>query len=534
MVRYLDKKSGFNQWLSGRQSSEKKTSKFSSFFWWLIIFLLSWWLFSSWFAPSGKTDDNGQKADIVQSGEIPNIPVGMFEAKDSLIQGTVRGIRIESLRLANYKQSKDSKEEVCLLCGGGTEFIEIGLIANGTTAPNIGTDWNAPVNYNENYNRKLMAFKNADGIEFSREITAENYVINVRDTIRNTGKRDVSFTPYARIVRAGGESNAAVATGGIAYANSEIEREDWKDLEKKAHIYQTTNGFAGFADQYWETIAALSAPDQTIRIKKSDDRYQADASAAPVQVGAGKSVEIETRIFAGPRDQSILAAAAASIPGINQTMDYGWFWFLARPMLWGLNAIHGLVMNYGLAIILLTIVLRVLMWPLTRKSYTSMAAMQKMQPEMRRIQKLYANDKARMQMELMKLYQTHKTSPMSGCLPMLLQIPIFFALYKALLISVPMRQAGFLWISDLAVMDPFFILPIIMGATMWWQQKLQGSAPAADSDDPMAQTQKIMKWLPFIFTIMFVWMPAGLVLYWTVSNLFGIGQMYFIKKMSNK
>ena len=172
------------------------------------------------------------------------------------------------------------------------------------------------------------------------------------------------------------------------------------------------------------------------------------------------------------------------------------------------------------------------MWPLTRKSYESMAAMQNMQPEMQRIQKTYANDKARMQMEMMNLYKNNKTSPMGGCLPMILQIPIFFALYKALLISVPMRQADFLWISDLAVMDPYFILPIIMGATMWWQQHLQTAATPKNPDpnNPMAQTQKFMKWMPLIFTAMFVWMPAGLVLYWTVSNIFGIGQMFVIKK----
>lgn len=165
-----------------------------------------------------------------------------------------------------------------------------------------------------------------------------------------------------------------------------------------------------------------------------------------------------------------------------------------------------------------------------------MMAMQKMQPEMARIQKLYANDKARLQMEMLRLYQTHKTSPMSGCLPMLIQIPIFFALYKALLISVQMRSAHFLWISDLASMDPYFILPILMGATMWLQQYLQ--APTAQknapANDPAAQTQRVMKWMPLIFTVMFAWMPAGLVLYWTISNVFGIGQMYYIKKRLQK
>ena len=165
-----------------------------------------------------------------------------------------------------------------------------------------------------------------------------------------------------------------------------------------------------------------------------------------------------------------------------------------------------------------------------------MATMQKMQPEMQRIQKLYANDKQRMQIEMMRLYQTHKTSPMSGCLPMLIQIPIFFALYKALVVSVQMRSAAFLWIPDLAVKDPTYILPILMGASMWLQQRLQSGAvkKSTDKNDVAAQTQRAMRWMPVIFTVMFAWMPAGLVLYWTVSNLFGILQMYIIKHNMEK
>ena len=237
-------------------------------------------------------------------------------------------------------------------------------------------------------------------------------------------------------------------------------------------------------------------------------------------------------MFTGPRDANVLKNVADKIPGIAKTMDYGWFWFFAQPMLWMINWLFALVGNYGIAIILMTLILRILIWPLTRKSYVSMMMMQKMQPELQRVQKLYANDKARLQMEMMKIYQTHKTSPMSGCLPMIIQIPIFFALYKALLISVPMRSAHFLWISDLAVMDPYFILPVLMGATMWLQQYLQTPKTNGNKNDITASTQRVMKWMPILFTVMFAWMPAGLVLYWTVSNVFGILQMYIIKKTS--
>jgi YidC/Oxa1 family membrane protein insertase len=196
------------------------------------------------------------------------------------------------------------------------------------------------------------------------------------------------------------------------------------------------------------------------------------------------------------------------------------------------------------------------MGPLTKKSYTSMAAMQKIQPELQRIQKQYAHDKPRLQAEMMRAYQANKTSPMSGCLPMLIQIPIFFALYKALLISVPMRHSGFLWINDLAASDPTSLfnlfgllpygvpswlmigaLPLIMGATMWYQQRLQTPSvqnAAPGQSNPMAQSMKMMKWMPLFFVVLFAWMPAGLVLYWTVSNMCGIGQMWWIKRTEKK
>ncbi|MBN1324904.1 MAG: membrane protein insertase YidC [Alphaproteobacteria bacterium] len=523
MVKYLDNKnSGFNNWMAGQQKSGAKPSKSSGFFWWMIIFLLAWWLFSMWTAPKKNIENKIINTTVVEN--ISNVPVSNIMGDK--ISVDVQGLRVSQIKLKDYKQDKNKDEKISLL-SGDKEFAEIGLLASGTVAPTAQTVWKI--------NNGVMTWHNSDKVDFKRTVDVKDYIITIKDEIKNNSGKNVSFAPYARMINNGDTKAVAVATGGIAYVNSDIERNGWKSLDKKSYAYQTTNGFIGFANQYWESIISLNSPDQTILMKKTDTRYQADTSAAPIQVSAGKTAIIETNIFAGPRDQKILSLAAESITGIEKTMDYGWFWFLARPMSWALNALNILVMNYGLAIILLTIALRILMWPLTRKSYTSMAAMQKMQPEMQKVQKLYANDKARLQMEMMKLYQTHKTSPMSGCLPMLLQIPIFFALYKALLISVPMRQAGFLWIGDLSLMDPFYILPLIMGATMWWQQHLQGSVKQkSNNNDPMAQTQKVMKYMPILFTVMFAWMPAGLVLYWTISNLFGIMQMYVIKRSAKK
>ena len=529
MVRYLDNNSGFRQWSANKDASKTPKSRLGGFLWWVILFLASWWLLSFWMAPKSTETAVTEEKTVVE--DLSAVPVSEIKSDD--ISANVQGLRIYDVKLLKFAKNgsdSDVTVPVSLLSGEGA-FAEVGFLAPGTTTPVATTVWKK--------DGDGFIWRNSNGVEYRRTINIDGYVVTIEDTIKNNSGKEISVAPYAKIVRANDiPSSAGVYTGAITYANSDIERDDWYDLDKKSFAYSTTSGFVGFADQYWETIVSVDSLDQTLRVKKQDAKlYEADAIANAVSIAAGETKVLTTNLFVGPREQSVLDAANTKIAGIDETIDYGWFWFLARPMLWALNGLNSIVMNYGVAIIILTILLRLVIWPLTRKSYTSMIAMQKMQPEMARIQKLYANDKARMQMEMMRLYQTHKTSPMSGCLPMLIQIPIFFALYKALLVSVQMRSAHFLWISDLAAMDPYFILPILMGLTMWLQQYLQTASTAkkeGNKNDPVAQTQKVMKWMPLIFTVMFAWMPAGLVLYWTVSNIFGIGQMYYIKKYAKK
>lgn len=506
MVQYLDNNNGFNQWNSMR--GESKKSKFSNFLWWVIMFLFAWWVMGFWFKPQNTVIETPNVVSVEKS----SLDVHKIDAEK--ISVGVQGLRISNVSLKDY-------ESVSLL-KNDDNFVEVGYVSSDAQMPNINTKWNVKNN--------SMTWNNNAKISFVRNISVNNYVIKISDTIKNNSNKEINVAPYARIIQSGAEKqSAAVETGGVVYANSDLNYANWMKLDKKSFAYSTVRGSFGFAEQYWETIASVDANDQTISLKKSGDLYFADNNVAPMKISAGKDIVINTYVFAGPRMGTFLNAASENIPGISKTMDYGWFWFLAQPMLWMMNSLYDFVGNYGIAIIIMTLILRLLMWPLTRKSYASTMAMQKMQPELQRVQKLYANDKARLQMEMMKIYQSHKTSPMSGCLPMLLQIPIFFALYKALLISVPMRNAGFLWISDLAAMDPYFILPILMGITMWVQQVWQ-TPKSSNKNDVMANTQRVMKWMPVLFTIMFAWMPAGLVLYWTVSNLFGMMQMYIIKK----
>ena len=518
MVKYLDNNSGFNQWNANRNATAKQ-SGFSGFLWWCILFLAAWWAIGAIMSPKQTTTD---VVENIPSVDISSVPAGSVSSDK--ITASVQGLRISDVQLSDYTVSGDSSQQVTLF-GADNNYVEIGLLSNGTAVPVATTVW-------QNQGGAYV-WRNDSGVEFTRNISVSDYIITITETINNKSGRDITLAPYVRIVRNNDmASSSGVETGAISYVNSDLENIPWNKLDKQSYAYSTTYGFTGFADQYWETVASVERPDQTIRIKKTGDTYISDTAVSAVVVPSHQTETIVTRLFVGPRDQSVLNAAQQHISGIAETIDYGWFWFLARPMLWLLNAINSLVMNYGVAIIIMTILLRLLMWPLTRKSYVSMAAMQKMQPEMQRIQKLYANDKMRLQMEMMKLYQTHKTSPMSGCLPMLIQIPIFFALYKALLVSVQMRSAHFLWISDLSAMDPYFILPIMMGITMWLQQRLQTSQSKSSSNanDAIARTQQMMRWMPILFTIMFAWMPAGLVLYWIVSNIFGIIQMEMIKR----
>ncbi len=512
MVQYLNNNSGFNQWAN--MQNQKKPSRFSGFLWWLFLFFFAWWIMGLWVGPKNV------QTNIPNEVVIEKSSVQTRNVSNDVISFDVAGLRISNVVLKQHLKDSKSKEPVSLLTKENN-FVEIGFVSSSIQTPNINTKW-------ENKSGVMHYGKD---VHFAREITVDGYMIKVSDKITNHLNKEVSITPYARIIdTASNIKSSVVETGGVVYANSKLDYANWNKLNKKSFAYSTVRGSFGFADQYWETIAAVDANDQTISLKKSGNLYLADSNIAPVKIGAGKTEEINTYVYSGPRQADLLKVASNDIPGIAKTVDYGWFWFFAQPMLWMLNWLYALVGNYGIAIILMTLILRILIWPLTRKSYVSTMAMQKMQPELQRVQKLYANDKARLQMEMMKIYQTHRTSPMSGCLPMLIQIPIFFALYKALIISVPMRSAHFLWISDLAAMDPYFILPILMGATMWLQQYLQTPKAAKGANDVAASTQRVMKWMPVLFTVMFAWMPAGLVLYWTVSNLFGILQMYIIKK----
>ncbi len=251
-------------------------------------------------------------------------------------------------------------------------------------------------------------------------------------------------------------------------------------------------------------------------------RYSIGVVEPSVTVNTGESGVIRSQLYIGPTEQNILKNIA---PGLEKTIDYGMFTILAEPLFWLLNHINNFIGNWGWSIIILTILIKLAFYKLSETSYRSMARLRKFQPKLKQLKENYGDDKVLFQQKMMKLYKEEKINPLGGCLPILVQMPVFIALYWVLIYSVEMRQAEWiLWITDLSAKDPYFILPVLMGITMYVQQKLN---PTAMMDE---MQQKVMKLLPFIFTIFFMWFPAGLVLYWVMNNILSVSQQWYITR----
>jgi YidC/Oxa1 family membrane protein insertase len=277
--------------------------------------------------------------------------------------------------------------------------------------------------------------------------------------------------------------------------------------------------------KYFMTAAVpLSGAAEKIRVAMNGDLLESVLVAPALQLPPGGYRQFDYLLFFGPKDHELLKVADHRL---DEAVHFGFFDLLAKPLLYVLVFFYGFLKNYGLAIILLTVIIKLLFWPLTHKSFASMKAMQKLQPEMQKLRDKFKNDKERLNRELMELYKTHRVNPLGGCLPMLVQIPVFFALYKVLLDSIALRQAPFmLWLTDLSAKDPYYITPLLMGASMFVQQKMTPTTA-----DPMQA--KIFMFMPVIFTFLFLNFPSGLVIYWLVNNLLTIAQQYYINRRLN-
>ena len=354
-----------------------------------------------------------------------------------------------------------------------------------------------------------------------------SYEITIRYRIRNAGPEPWRANEYEQLQRMPDPSQSRIVktfTGAaLSTPEKRYKKYEFSALQKEPLNVDTKGGWVAIQEHYF--VAALIPPsNETLHYYSSaiDAAHYAVGYYGPAfTVAPGSEHTFETRLYAGPKLQDSLGRVA---PGLELTIDYGVLWFIAKLLFWGLKHLHGLLGNWGWAIILLTLLIKLMFYPLSAAGYRSMAKMRRVQPRLLALRERYADDRARLNQAMMDLYKQEKINPLGGCLPILVQVPVFISLYWVLLESVELRQASFiLWIHDLSTKDPRFVLPIIMGISMFIQQKMN-PAPV----DPIQA--KVMQILPFAFTVFFAFFPSGLVLYWVVNNVLSIAQQWYITR----
>ncbi|VXC87945.1 cytoplasmic insertase into membrane protein, Sec system [Pseudomonas sp. 8Z] len=362
-------------------------------------------------------------------------------------------------------------------------------------------------------------------------IDPSSYQVDVRYLIDNQSDQAWSGNLFAQLKRDNsGDPSSTTATGTATYLGAAVWTPDepykklsMKDIDKHSFKETVQGGWVAWLQHYFVTawVPSKDSSNQIQTRKDSQGNYIVGFTSSAVQVAAGAKGETGAVLYAGPKMQEYLGSLS---PGLELTVDYGVLWFLAQPIFWLLEVIHGLIGNWGWSIIFLTVIIKGIFFPLSAASYRSMARMRAVSPKLQALKEQFGDDRQKMSQAMMELYKKEKINPLGGCLPILVQMPVFLALYWVLLESVEMRQAPWLlWITDLSIKDPFFILPIIMGATMFIQQQLNPTPP-----DPMQA--RVMKLMPIIFTFFFLWFPAGLVLYWVVNNCLSIAQQWYITR----
>lgn len=449
---------------------------------------------------------------------------------------------IVQLTLPKYPRRQDHPDIAFQLFDNGGERVYLaqsGLTgANGPDARSSGR----PL-----YAAEQKSFQLADGqdqlsVDLKFSENGVNYIkrfsfkrgeydLTVSYLIDNQSDQAWTGNMFAQLKRdASSDPSSSTATGTATYlgaalwtASEPYKKVSMKDIDKGSLKENVTGGWVAWLQHYFVTAWIPNHSDNNaVQTRKdSQGNYIIGYTGPALNVPAGGKVETSAMLYAGPKIQSKLKELS---PGLELTVDYGFLWFIAQPIFWLLQHIHSLLGNWGWSIIVLTMLIKGLFFPLSAASYRSMARMRAVAPKLAQLKERFGDDRQKMSQAMMELYKKEKINPLGGCLPILVQMPVFLALYWVLLESVEMRQAPWmLWITDLSIKDPFFILPIIMGATMFIQQRLNPTPP-----DPMQA--KVMKMMPIIFTFFFLWFPAGLVLYWVVNNCLSITQQWYITR----
>jgi YidC/Oxa1 family membrane protein insertase len=492
---------------------------------------------------------------------------------------SLKGARIDDLSLVKFRDTVDpASPAIVLYSPSGTAapyYAEFGWVpAAGSTVrvPDRNTEWQqestgaltptSPV---------VLKYDNGEGLTFRRTISVDDrYLFTVKDDVSNVGNAPVTLYPFALISRHGAPQVSGyyiLHEGLIGYLGSDgLQEYSYKKLDdaKQVAFNNVTDGWLGITDKYWAS-ALLPDTSAKLQAKYSSNlvgnlrTYQADYLAEPQTIAIGGTGSANSRLFAGAKEVGGVGINFPLGPGgynkqlglnhFDLLIDWGWFYFITKPMFLGLDFFYHLVGNFGIAILLVTVIVKLLFFPLANKSYASMAKMKSVQPQLQALKERYPDDKVKQQQEMMEIYKKEKINPIAGCLPVALQIPVFFSLYKVLFVTIEMRHAPFYgWIKDLSAPDPtnlftlfgllhfdptqlpvfghylaLGIWPIIMGITMWFQMKLNPTPP-----DPTQQM--IFAWMPLIFTFMLAGFPAGLVIYWAWNNTLSVLQQSFIMR----
>ncbi|MBX9683060.1 MAG: membrane protein insertase YidC [Hyphomicrobium sp.] len=477
--------------------------------------------------------------------------------------------RIDDLVLVKYRDTVDpNSAKVTLLSPVDAPepyFAEYGWVPQGgtqTKVPDRETLWSVESgNALTPESPVTLTWDNGEGLVFRRTVSIDkDYMFKVVDEVENKTAADVALLPYARIHRYGHPKSQAfyiLHEGLIGVSGAQgLQEITYANAASKGvptTIENATGGWLGITDKYW---AAALVPDQKEPYRAmysavkaaapgERDAFQADYLRGAVVIPPNARKGVEAHLYAGAKQATIIDSyeSALGIQQFDRMVDWGWFYFITKPLFWLMEKINALVHNFGVTILILTVIVKALFYPLANKQYTSMARMKKLQPEMARIKDVYKDDAQRQQKEMFDLYRKEKINPLAGCWPILLQIPVFFALYKVLFVTIDMRHAPFFgWIKDLSAPDPtslfnlFGLLPfaapeylhvgvwpLIMGVTMWIQMQLNPPQP-----DPIQQ--QIFQWMPLMFTFLLASFPAGLVIYWAWSNTLSIVQQWYINK----
>ncbi len=480
-----------------------------------------------------------------------------IENKNIIGSISLEGGLIDDISFKNYKQKVEGGENIEFLNPAQTEngfYVESGWtsIGNKIKVPNKNSTW--IIEGNKTLTDKTpvtLKWNNNEGVIFKKKIELDDkYLFKISQEIQNNSSNNLELYPYAQITRnkipADIQNFYISHEGFIGVFDEELNEDDYEDIKEDKIVRETSEGWLGITDKYWMTVLV---PEKGKNFKSTfqyNNGYKANYIISdPVKISSSSSGSSKFRLFVAAKEVETIDnyAEEQNIKKLDLVIDWGWFYFFTKPLFFVIDYLFKFSGNFGIAIVLITLAIRAMFFPLANFSFKSMAKMKAVQPEMTRLKELYKEDKVKLQQEMMSLYRKEKINPASGCLPVLIQIPFFFAIYKMLFISLEMRHQPFFgWIKDLSAQDPtslfnlfglipwsppsFMIIgiwPILMGASMWVQQKLN-PAPT----DPMQA--KIFAFFPLFLTIILASFPSGLVVYWTVNNILTIAQQWVIIK----